>query len=55
LKAKFETDVLLIGLAPELDGRFAKLYAYLQNHLKKIAVDGNASYFWFFGYQRYAA
>ena len=31
----FETDVLLIGLAPELDGRFAKLYAYLQNDLAK--------------------
>jgi SpoVK/Ycf46/Vps4 family AAA+-type ATPase len=31
----FETDVLLIGLAPELDGRFAKLYAYLQNDLTK--------------------
>lgn len=33
--APFETDVLLIGLAPELDGRFAKLYAYLQNDLTK--------------------
>lgn len=31
----FETDVLVIGLAPELDGRFAKLYAYLQNDLTK--------------------
>jgi AAA+ superfamily predicted ATPase len=31
----FEIDVLLIGLAPELDGRFAKLYAYLQNDLVK--------------------
>ena len=31
----FETDVLLIALAPELDGRFAKLYAYLQNDLAK--------------------
>ncbi len=31
----FETDVLLIGLAPEIDGRFAKLYAYLQNDLAK--------------------
>ena len=31
----FETDVLLIGLAPELDGRFAKLYTYLQNDLAK--------------------
>lgn len=31
----FETDVLLIGLAPELDERFAKLYAYLQNDLTK--------------------
>lgn len=31
----FETDILLIGLAPELDGRFAKLYAYLQNDLAK--------------------
>ncbi len=31
----FETDVLLISLAPELDGRFAKLYAYLQNDLTK--------------------
>jgi len=31
----FETDVLLIALAPELDGRFAKLYAYLQNDLTK--------------------
>lgn len=31
----FETDVILIGLAPELDGRFAKLYAYLQNDLTK--------------------
>ncbi|MDR7665825.1 AAA family ATPase [Methanosarcina sp. Z-7115] len=31
----FETDVLLIALAPELDGRFAKLYTYLQNDLAK--------------------
>ena len=31
----FEIDVLLIGLAPELDDRFAKLYAYLQNDLAK--------------------
>ncbi|MDQ1255037.1 MAG: family ATPase [Euryarchaeota archaeon] len=31
----FQTDVLLIGLAPELDGRFAKLYVYLQNDLIK--------------------
>lgn len=31
----FETDVLLIALAPELDERFAKLYAYLQNDLTK--------------------
>ncbi len=31
----FERDVLLIGLAPELDGRFAKLYAYLQNDMTK--------------------
>lgn len=31
----FETDIILIGLAPELDGRFAKLYAYLQNDLTK--------------------
>ncbi|MDD4248308.1 MAG: ATP-binding protein, partial [Methanosarcina sp.] len=31
----FERDVLLIGLAPELEGRFAKLYAYLQNDLAK--------------------
>lgn len=31
----FEVDVILIGLAPELDGRFAKLYAYLQNDLTK--------------------
>jgi SpoVK/Ycf46/Vps4 family AAA+-type ATPase len=31
----FETDILLIALAPELDGRFAKLYAYLQNDLTK--------------------
>lgn len=31
----FETDVLLIGLVPELDGRFSKLYAYLQNDLTK--------------------
>lgn len=31
----FETDILLIALAPELDGRFAKIYAYLQNDLAK--------------------
>ena len=31
----FETDVLLMGLAPEFDGRFAKLYVYLQNDLTK--------------------
>jgi hypothetical protein len=31
----FETDVILIGIAPELDGRIAKLYAYLQNDLTK--------------------
>lgn len=31
----FETDVILIILAPELDGRFDKLYAYLQNDLTK--------------------
>ena len=31
----FETDVLLIALAPELDGQFAKLYAYLQDDLTK--------------------
>ena len=34
----FETDVILIGLAPEFDGRFAKLYAYLQNDLVKIQL-----------------
>jgi SpoVK/Ycf46/Vps4 family AAA+-type ATPase len=33
--APFETDILLIGLAPELDGHFAKLYSYLQNDLTK--------------------
>lgn len=31
----FEKDVLLIAFAPELDGRFSKLYAYLQNDLTK--------------------
>lgn len=31
----FEVDVILLGLASELDGRFAKLYAYLQNDLTK--------------------
>ena len=31
----FETDILLIALAPELDGRFAQLYAYLQNDMTK--------------------
>lgn len=31
----FETDVLLIALAPEFDGRFSKLYAYLQNDMAK--------------------
>lgn len=31
----FETDILLIALAPGLDTRFAKLYAYLQNDLAK--------------------
>nr|WP_292391192.1 hypothetical protein [Methanosarcina sp. UBA5] len=36
----FERDVLLIGLAPELEERFVKLYAYLKNDLKKTIVDG---------------
>jgi len=31
----FEVDVILMGLVPELDERFAKLYAYLQNDLAK--------------------
>lgn len=37
----FEMDILLIGLAPELDLRYEKLYSYLQNDVtkKKPTVD----------------
>ncbi|MGB9939400.1 AAA family ATPase [Methanosarcina sp.] len=37
----FEIDILLIGLAPELDLKYEKLYAYLQNDMnkKKPTVD----------------
>jgi SpoVK/Ycf46/Vps4 family AAA+-type ATPase len=37
----FEIDVLLIGLAPELDLKYEKLYSYLQNDVtkKKPTVD----------------
>lgn len=37
----FEEDILLIGLAPELDLKYEKLYSYLQNDVtkKKPAVD----------------
>lgn len=37
----FEADILLIGLAPELDLKYEKLYSYLQNDVtkKKPAVD----------------
>jgi SpoVK/Ycf46/Vps4 family AAA+-type ATPase len=37
----FEMDILLIGLAPELDLRFEKIYSYLQNDVnkKKLTVD----------------
>lgn len=31
----FEVDVLLIGLAPELDLRYEKIYSYLQNDVTK--------------------
>jgi ATPase family associated with various cellular activities (AAA) len=31
----FETDILLIALAPELDGRYQKLYAYLQDDVTR--------------------
>jgi hypothetical protein len=31
----FERDILLIGLAPELDQRYEKLYSYLQNDVTK--------------------
>ncbi len=31
----FEIDVLLIGLAPELDLRYEKIYSYLQNDVNK--------------------
>jgi SpoVK/Ycf46/Vps4 family AAA+-type ATPase len=37
----FEEDILLIGLAPELDLKYEKLYSYLQNDVtkKKPSVD----------------
>jgi len=37
----FEIDILLIGLAPEIDLRYEKLYSYLQNDVtkKKPTVD----------------
>ncbi len=37
----FEIDILLIGLAPELDLRYEKIYSYLQNDVmkKKPTVD----------------
>lgn len=37
----FEIDILLIGLAPELDFKYEKLYSYLQNDVtkKKPTVD----------------
>jgi len=37
----FEADILLIGLAPELDLKYEKLYSYLQNDVtkKKPSVD----------------
>lgn len=37
----FEIDIILIGLAPELDLKYEKLYSYLQNDVtkKKPAVD----------------
>jgi len=37
----FEIDILLIGLAPELDLKYEKLYSYLQNDItkKKPTVD----------------
>ncbi len=37
----FEIDVLLIGLAPELDLKYEKIYSYLQNDItrKRPAVD----------------
>lgn len=37
----FETDIILIGLAPELDLKYEKLYSYLQNDVtkKKPTVD----------------
>lgn len=37
----FETDVLLIGLAPELDLKYEKIYSYLQNDVtrKRPGID----------------
>lgn len=35
----FEIDILLICLAPELDLRYEKLYAYLQNDVTKKASE----------------
>ncbi|WP_394325977.1 hypothetical protein [Methanosarcina horonobensis] len=31
----FEIDILLIGLAPELDLKYEKIYSYLQNDVTK--------------------